>query len=386
MQPVAQTRQSDQHTLDLIVEWKMFPDEIVLEIFKHLSALERAATLRTCKQFNRLGIDNCLLKEEKAACQEIVRAFTAKNKTSSLFKPLMEMSLDWKNPWSAFKSVGSVYQFGKLSLEDLAGIDISYETNYPSLADRLQKRYVTEVSKKISGKEGVFRFENGCRFSNDTFKTFLEEINKNKKITKLVLLCDLTPEQIGLLGEALKKESFRIPEVFIKSDRKYYAGELHSLFGALAENKTITSFHFYNVVANEELPIVIQALESNQTLEKIALNGQDYGLGGFQSLINCLVQRPQIKSLTLAPLLYDELIQHLFNQLHHTALQELHVQFRGINDVTGDAIAKAVRRCWRLRELDIPCHTMSELAVKQIKTAMQENPGLESTWQYKPAT
>lgn len=386
MQPIAQTRQFDHEHQIHFGEWELLTDEIVLEIFKHLNALERASILRTCKQFHRLGTDYSLLNEEKEACQDIVRAFTSKNKTSSLFKPLNEMSLDWNNPWIALKAFGSIYQFGKLSLDDLAGIDISYSgTNYPSLTDRLQKRYEKEVRKKIAGKEGVFRFEGGCKFSSDTFKTFLEEINKNQKINKLVILCDLTTDQIALLAEAIKSDNFRVPEVLIKSDRKYLVGELHTLFGALRENKTITSFHFYNTVANDEVPVVIQALENNHTLERIALNGQEFGLGGFQALMNCFIQKRHIKSLTLAPLVYDEMIQHLFNELHRTALQELYVQFPGINDATGDVIAKAIRRCWRLKVLDFPNNTMSGQAARQIKTAMEENRRLESTWSYKPS-
>lgn len=383
MQPIAQTLYSEEVRYNPIAEWNMLPDELILEIFKHLSTLERAKILSTCRQFNHLGTDRALLQTETQASQIMIREFVEKNRSAQLAKSLNELDLDWNQPWQSLRIVGDKYRFDKMSVSEMAALTVPLEkTSDPSFAGSVQRRFGREVRKQIQGKEGCYRFENGCMFTNDSFRIFMESICKNPKIERLVIQCDLSPEQISILSEMLKANTFTVPELYLKTDRKYSVPILQQLFDGIAGNQTLKTFEFYHELTNNELSLLNQALEQNQTLEKIGLNGGTFLLAGFQAFLGVLAHKPKVKSLSLKPLLEEDLIQELFQQLPQTSVENLELEFRPITDATGLLMSELIRENRKLKCVLFPSRHLSEHAAQVIAGVFDRHPNL--TLEYHP--
>ncbi len=376
MQPIAKTNYSESFRYDPIAEWKLLPDELVLEIFSHLNILERVHTLRTSHQFNTLGKDRYAMKHEMVACQGLVRRFVDKNPASQISKNLEVNNLDWTKQWESLRLVSEAYRFDKLNLAQLAALDVEI-TSDSALAGKYQQRYVDEVRKQVSNCEGVFRFEDGWKFTDEAFGIFVDALCQNAKIDKLVILCDLTPSQLNILSQKLKNNALRVQGIFWKSEQKFTNHDLRVLFEGLAENVTVKSFQFLNSMDNDELRLFTRAIEANQSLEEISLNASAFGVGEFQAFLQTLSRKPKITSLALTTL-WDELVVELFNQLPQTAIQSLNIQFRDISEATSLAICQGIRSIPTLKRLDFPLRNMSEDAAKMLSQAFDEHPCLQS--------
>lgn len=379
MQPIAQTQYSEQVRYNPAAEGILLPDELVLEIFSHLSTLERAKILPTCHSFNNLATDRALLTTEVKGCQEMISTFVEKNKTAVLSKRLDELNLDWKRPWQCLQTFEKVYQFDKLSIAQLAALTVPLENSSdPSAVGSIQRRYIKEVNKQVKDKEGCYRFEHGCMFTNDSFRIFLEAISNNQKIKKLVIQCDLTPDQLAILSDMLKTNTLKVSELYIKPDAKYSLVALQKFFDGIAGNQTLTSFEFYYQLANNELIVFNQALEQNHTLEKIGLNGGAFSAQTFQAFLGILAHKPNLKTLCFNSLLDDELVQDLYQHLPQTAIENLEFEHLRISNETGLLLAELIEHNYKLKNLIFPSWELSDLVAKRLLEVFKGHPHLNA--------
>lgn len=360
-----------------------FSDEVVLEIFKNLNALELAKIFGVDHHFERLRGDQALVKTEISACKQMIQEFMQKNPSAPLTKRLERADFPWStNHWRAFKACQEEYRFNDVSLDDLPLIDPPEEhVGSPPLTTKLLQRFEQRWRMQLrEWEDESFICNTGISYKTGSFQGFINALPFADHIKRLVILNELDSEQVEILAQALGANKLKIRELHIDRDSGVSEQSLQHLLKSVGKNTHLKSFKYLQSIRNVDLQVLVRALQDNNTLESLSLDGSNFGMQGFQQLIQ-LLQQKNIKVLELRNL-PDGLVTVLFAALGTIKIEELNINSEDISMASAVVFAANIKLNHNINKIQLPLKSLTEDAAQTILKAMSEHPKLKGYYMY----